>query len=390
MAKEISFFSYKKNEAHQPPHTFAARLAPDNRPSGFDYLRLLLSFAIMVDHSVIACLGDQAQNQLFTNIFRPAVASLVPMFFALSGFLVASSLIRSRTLIVFVLLRILRIVPALAVDTLFCALFLGVIFTAMPLKQYFLDRSLWSYFLNITGMIHYYLPGVFENNPSNVVNTQLWTIPFELKCYATLTVMGLFKLHRWPLIFGFFTLAATIATAIYVFWNPVSVIDVWHLLLPSFLWGVVFYLYADRIEWSARLMSIALLSAILLLQQTSALTTFAAVPVAYVTVWLGLLRPPRGWLIRSGDYSYPLYLYSFPIQQAIIVAVPFGRIWWINLIVAIPIGFGLAFFSWHCVEHPAQSLRPYIFKAGAWVQEQAGRFGLAKIRQRRAEKLRRC
>ena len=107
---------------------------------------------------------------------------------------------RSRSLITFVGLRVLRIVPALTVDTLFCAFVLGVLLTDLPLKEYLRSHEFFKYFLNILGNIHYNLPGVFAHNPNHAVNSQLWTIPYELKCYAVLTAMALIGLHRRPLL----------------------------------------------------------------------------------------------------------------------------------------------------------------------------------------------
>src|SRR5277367_2198282 len=85
-------------------------LATKNHPSGFDYLRIILALMIVADHTVIACLGMDMQQRLFSGVTRAPLIVMVPMFFALSGFLVASSLARSRSLITFVGLRILRII----------------------------------------------------------------------------------------------------------------------------------------------------------------------------------------------------------------------------------------------------------------------------------------
>jgi peptidoglycan/LPS O-acetylase OafA/YrhL len=337
------------------------RLTLDNRPSGFDYLRITLSLLILADHSVLACLGDAAQRELFGGFGRPLMTCVVPMFFALSGFLVASSLARSRSLVTFVGLRALRIVPALAVDTLFCALVLGVALTSLPLRDYLHAVEFRRYFLNIVGDIHYVLPGVFNENPSNVVNSQLWTIPYELECYAVLTVMAIGGLHRRRALFLIATCLVTFGIALYVYYRPVDVVDVWQLVMPSFLVSAAAYLYRDRLEWSFRLLAVALVAMIVLLNQTGALMTIAAFPIAYVTVWLGMLRPRRDPSIRSGDYSYPLYLYSFPIQQAIIVLIPIGAIWWINLLLAVPLSFVFAAASWHLVEKPLQQRRRYLY-----------------------------
>lgn len=341
-------------------------VATKNHPAGFDYLRIVLALMIVADHTVIACLGMDMQRWLFSGITRPPLIVLVPMFFALSGFLVASSLARSRSLITFVGLRVLRIIPALAVDTLFCALIIGVMLTDEPLREYFRSVEFFKYFLNIIGDIHYTLPGVFAQNPSNVVNAQLWTIPYELKCYAVLTAMAIIGLHRRRLLLLLASCLIVFMTAVYVARHPVEIVDVWQFLVPSFLLGVCAYAYRDKLPWNPWLFTLSLAAMAILSSQTNASMIMAAFPIAYVTIWLGLLEPKRDALIRSGDYSYPLYLYSFPIQQTLIALVPWGRIWWVNFLLALPITFILAALSWHLIEKPAQTGRRYLYNFEAW------------------------
>jgi peptidoglycan/LPS O-acetylase OafA/YrhL len=338
------------------------------RPSGFDYLRINLALLILADHTAIVCFGNDMQVVLFQGLTRPLLLCLVPMFFALSGFLVASSLVRSRSLVTFISLRILRIVPALTVDTLFCALVLGVALTELPLAGYFRSPDFLKYFLNILGDIHYNLPGVFTHNPSRAVNSQLWTIPYELKCYAALTAMAVLGLHRHRLLLLIATLLIVLATIIYVSFFPVEIVDAWQLLMPSFLIGVCIYTYQDKIPWSPFAAGLSLVMSLVFLSQYNALMIFAAFPIAYLTVWLGLFNPRRGALIRSGDYSYPLYLYSFPIQQMLFSIVPGGKVWWINLLLAIPVTFVFAALSWHLIEKPAQAGRRWLYAFEAWLQ----------------------
>jgi peptidoglycan/LPS O-acetylase OafA/YrhL len=360
-------FDKRASLLHWP--SISRRLASvKNRPAGFDYLRIVLALAIVADHAIIACSGEQAQRDLFNGATRPLLAILVPMFFALSGFLVASSLIRNRNLITFAGLRVLRIVPALAVDTLFCALIIGVLLTSVPLREYFSSREFAKYFLNIVGDIHYTLPGLFLNNPSNVVNAQLWTIPFELKCYIALTVMALIGLHKRRLLFLGATTLILLSTVLYIARYPAEINDVWHLLIPSFLFGVCIFIYREQLSWNPWLMAASVVASIILLYQTNAIMTFAAIPIAYATVWLGLLDGKRDPIIRSGDYSYSIYLYSFPIQQAVIALTPLGRFWLVNFIFALPVTFALSAFSWHFVEKPMQERRHYLYKFEAWLR----------------------
>ncbi len=112
-------------------------VATSGRPAGFDYLRIGLALSIICFHSVVTSYGDKAQDRFVNTWAGPFILLLVPMFFALSGFLVAGSLARTKTVVSFLGLRAIRILPALAVETLLSAFLLGAIFTALPLREYF-------------------------------------------------------------------------------------------------------------------------------------------------------------------------------------------------------------------------------------------------------------
>ncbi len=81
----------------------------NNRPSGFDYLRLGLAVSIVCMHSVQTSYGLAAETALWTSPLRGLLRLILPMFFALSGFLVAGSLQRTTTLLQFLGLRAIRI-----------------------------------------------------------------------------------------------------------------------------------------------------------------------------------------------------------------------------------------------------------------------------------------
>ncbi len=160
--------------------------------TGFDYLRIALATAVLAWHSIILSTGSAPLDRaLWSGPFRFLPAAILPMFFALSGFLVSASLERTR-LHQFLALRALRIVPALSVAVVFSALVLGAVFTTLPLRQYFTSPEFGGFFLNIIGLVHVTLPGVFEHNPDpRFIATQLWTIPFEFACYNALDIFSL-------------------------------------------------------------------------------------------------------------------------------------------------------------------------------------------------------
>lgn len=353
--------------------TLEARMASLKGPSsGFDYLRIVLALGVVVWHAILVSYGVETTIAARETIWaRPLHNAILPMFFALSGFLVTGSLFRV-SLGQFVALRVLRIIPALSVEVTLSALILGTLFTTLPLGLYFTNGEFASYFLNIIGEIHYTLPGVFENNPFPTnVNTQLWTIPFELACYAallTLSVLRVIKL-RWAMLFGL--VAGTIGTmAIDRFFPSVATGHDGRLLVISFLAGVTVYLFRDKLLFDGRIAALAALVSTVLLTAHSTIY-LSALPLAYVTAYLGLTSPPKSFLTRNGDYSYGLYLFSVPIQQAV-AQYEWAREWWINLAIALPLSVLFAVLSWRLVEKPALDQKKNVLTAVAHMEARVG------------------
>ena len=175
-----------------------------HRPAGFDWMRLLLASGIVVFHTIVTSYGDDVQNAFWLDpVWRPPLASILGMFFALSGFLVAGSLERCRTLISFAGLRIMRIFPALVVEVLLSAFVLGPLLTRASPAEYVGDVQFRHYLLNILGLVHYTLPGLFVDNPlPRIVNGQLWTVPYELVCYEALIAIAILNcyINSWRLL----------------------------------------------------------------------------------------------------------------------------------------------------------------------------------------------
>ncbi|MER9668223.1 acyltransferase [Mesorhizobium sp. M0203] len=322
----------------------------ENRPSGFDYLRLFLSVGVLLDHSIEISYGFDASLViwLWRGPLHPLLYFIVPSFFALSGFLVAGSLERN-TVPAFLTLRFIRIVPALCVEVLISALFLGTFLTSLSLRDYFSHPEFWRYLANIVGWVHRDLPGVFENRfPPNHVNGSLWTVPFELDCYIAIAALGIAGLAKRPI---FFTSAAIVAmlafsakaafTSSFIFGGGVLVL--------SFLFGVAIYLVRNTLPFSLPLFVLSFALSLVFLY--FAATFYLATPfVAYSTAYIGLLNPRRTLLVRGADYSYGIYLYGYPFQQAAFQLLPGGTFWLLNIVYAVLSSGAAAYLSWTFVE----------------------------------------
>lgn len=349
-----------------PTFEEVARAKPEFT-TGFDYLRVGLALAVVVVHCA-AIANPDAWRWMWTSWFGPIERAILPAFFALSGYLVAGSISRN-TLPQFVALRAFRIVPALAVEVCITAFVLGALFTKLQLGTYFTSAEFYAYFLNVLGVIHYTLPGVFEGKQ---LNAQLWTIPFELECYALLVFLTLATVVRRKhallsvsLAGAILMTAVAIAGAFYVnSWNVPG-----RMLVVAFISGVVTYLYKGSLKHNGYLALGSAVSAYLLLSFPN-MVFLAAIPLVYLTVYVGLLRPPT---IPFGDLSYGVYLFHFPVARALHEASS-NRLGWGGLLLfTLGITVIFAHLSWVWVEKPVldrkKHLLTYVDRASAKIKE---------------------
>lgn len=344
----------------------------DGRPAGFDYLRLFLAASVVLSHSVGLSSGPAKSDAMWSSELGPLLTLILPMFFALSGFLVAGSLMRCATLGRFLGLRCIRIFPALAVEVVLSALVLGPLVTNLPLGQYFTDPLFANYFWNALGHPQYYLPGVFENNTGgSKVNGQLWTVPFELLCYIALAALALLGVRRFPALAP---LGSVLFLLAFVTWKtrffaeplaPMPGRVSGAVLVSAFLAGLSFFLYRKIVPWNwlfgcaSGALSIALL-------RTNYGEYLAVFPIAYLTVWLGLTTPKRVAMVSSSDYSYGIFLYGYAVQQSVTHFLPWATSWWQNAAISLVVVTMIAAVSWHWVESPAQRLKSPIARAEKW------------------------
>jgi peptidoglycan/LPS O-acetylase OafA/YrhL len=339
--------------------------------TGFDVLRWALAFLIFYGHckglastaspkivnTVVSTLTDRG----WSGFRRPYQVALVPMFFALSGFLVTASALRVRDVNTFLALRALRIFPALTVEVVLSALILGPLLTIYALGDYFGDRMFLSYFGNILGFVQFQLPGVFLSNPSpGVVNANLWTLPSEFYCYLV-TAMAMtggvmFIRASYTLIFIVVTVVSINLSLTTTYGYSDTTVGV-PVLVYYFFTGGLLYHWRDAIPRDWRLFVMAVIAAYALLYSRDTVY-LAPLAVVYVTVYLGLFHHDKLTVLRKADYSYGIYLYGYPITQGLLAVFPqlqgHG-----NRLVVISALTTLVFaaFSWHFIEAPMLKLK---------------------------------
>ena len=297
------------------------------------------------------------------------------MFFALGGFLVAGSMERCTTLLSFLGLRILRIYPALAVEVLLSAFLIGPLATTLPLRTYFTSQVFLRYLVNVTGDITFFLPGVFTHNPfPQFVNLQLWTVPYDLLCYLILSLLILAGVKRNR---GIILIAIGVGLAAYMGAKMLRYGDRYDNLGPVtgislvffFLSGIALYLYREVVRWNKYMFRVALVLSTILLAGVPWGECFATLPVAYFTVYLGLLNPKRIGVVAFADCSYGVFLYGFVIQQFLVFLLPSARLWYLNILIALPLSIAVGLISWHVVERPVLMRKDFVKIVEAqWLQ----------------------
>lgn len=333
---------------------------------GFDHLRIGLALSIFTWHSFSISYGQGYAHTLPSFPVPVLLAALLPMFFALSGFLVMGSALRTGDLRTFVTFRVLRILPALFTEIMISALILGPLLTALPLKSYFTDPMFFEYFGSLVGRVRFSLPGLFLDNPApELVNFALWTVGPEILCYILMSLLmltGVFRSRKGMLTITLVYAALSVLVGLIFSSKGFGEVLPAKLLIYCFFVGNLFYLFRDQIPFKGIAAAISFFAAMVLVylsQRTDQeLWAYLAIPgFVYGVVYIGLSRLPPLPFFHRGDYSYGLYIYGFPIQQAVAHFLPNHREWYINWPLALPVTMLFAICSWHFIEKPVLGLR---------------------------------
>ncbi|MFA9275950.1 MAG: acyltransferase family protein [Candidatus Aquirickettsiella gammari] len=333
------------------------------KDNNFNLLRLLAAFAVLISHS-FAMLGQP--EPFAASVGKNLGAMAVDVFFVTSGFLVCASLMRSRNALDYLRARVFRIFPALWVMLVFSVFVLGAGFSQLDFASYLHEAQTWRYFLKnalLMGGVEFYLPGLFEQNHlKGIVNGSLWSMIYELSMYVLLLLSC--SVYFYVTKFRSQVMALFLALAMFLCAWFVS--DRYYLLehfqLLRFVWfffvASIFYLIRHRLYMSGKIMACIVAAGLIALS----ISGHAFLIVYYLTlpyVLFYLAYVPAGKIRafnRLGDYSYGVYLYAFPLQQALIA----GFSGWTVSMLGFSAGvltLMCAICSWHWVEQPVLALR---------------------------------
>jgi peptidoglycan/LPS O-acetylase OafA/YrhL len=339
--------------------------------NAFDALRLFAALLVIFGHA-FRLTGEGA----LTFAGNGVATTGVKIFFVVSGYLVARSWLRDPHLGRFLQRRLLRIVPGLAAVVVLTEFALGPAISSLPVSAYFADQHAWSYLGNLAFYPADALPGVFASNIApNEVNGSLWSLPPEMSMYLLLPMVAWVSLALTGAyrLFAVATVLLTLVALLVVVPSPElrqwlvygTRVWAWCSVAPFFLVGAC-CTFCGWDCWLNRRVALLLL-ALLVVAPTVPIVTelllVAALP--YIVLAFGTAPAPFGGaLTRSGDYSYGLYLYAFPIQQALVATIgtPGGAFG--NFVIAAVLAGACAVLSWHFIEKPALRAKPARLASG--------------------------
>lgn len=332
----------------------------DDPENSFSVVRLFCALAVVVSHSFLLVTGSGAADPLaWASVDLGQVA--VNTFFFLSGLMLARSYSLRPNLLTFFRARALRILPALIASGLVVALLIAPFGTHHTFSGYYEELRTWLYpAASATLFEEATLTDVFAfGTQPGEINRPLWTIKYELLAYAAFGIAA---------ALGFMRHKAVVLTALAVFAGLFVAIDfvvVGESPLGSvlrfgscFLLGVAAHQFATHIRLKAWI-AVALIGGWLVLDDSVVGPALSIVAIAYAALVIGALRfPVLTREARNADLSYGLYLYAWPVQQALlpfVLGTSLGVVG--HLALTIIVGGTLAALSWHFVERPALALK---------------------------------
>ncbi|WP_131769881.1 acyltransferase family protein [Candidatus Protofrankia californiensis] len=350
--------------------TIATGFSKDN---SLNFMRLVFAATVVIVHTW--ALGGF--GQIHIGDYDPASIA-VDGFFAISGFLITRSRLGARSTSRFLWHRALRILPG------FWASLIAVAFLCAPLAWRY-ERGSFDGYLTASphGPIQYVIansllkvrfydiagtPSGVPFPPSNLTvsigwNHSMWTLYWEALCYLGIAVLALFGIIQRRRAFVAMITACLWAVLVLHRLAPGfapgllgnTFADGFGRFVLMFLAGSVLYLYADRIPLSGILA--ACCTAILIVSMfLSDPHILLNLPLAYLCIWLGI-RLPLHRIGAEHDFSYGLYIYSFPIQQLVAVykVQQHGIAAYFTLCLSVTAA--AAVLSWFGIERPALRLK---------------------------------
>ncbi|MGA8255940.1 MAG: acyltransferase [Nocardioides sp.] len=334
----------------------------DTHPNALNLIRLMLALQVVAWHA-FSLQGRELPERLGWFVSDVGVDG----FFAISGLLICRAWLRRPTLGSFLASRARRILPGLwvcLVVTAFCVVPLACWAGSHPGPTW--AGSSTFVVQNAGIVVHQWgIDNTTSTLPVDGWNGSLWTLMWEALCYVLIAALGVVSALRARVVLYIFAVVWAYQVALTGLGVEPYSGSIWHWMPARaslmFLSGVALWLCRDRVPFDGRWAALAATTIPLSVCLLPDYRVVAAPAVAYLLVWSAVSLAawdPR--LVLRADLSYGVYIYAFPLQQALLL-VGFETVHWLFfLAVSAVLVLPVAGLSWRFVEAPALRRRPAV------------------------------
>ena len=316
-------------------------------------IRFISSICVIIAHAFAISTGNEENEFLskLTDGYLGLGALAVCVFFVAGGFLIAKSVERQKIAGKYFKSRIIRIFPSLIFTTV-CVTVLGAFFSEHTPLEYFKNNDTWKYLLNSFFVPVHNLPGVFENNPYlPTVNGSLWTLPIEFLCYIACFITykcKLLKKNSFLISLPFVMIGILILDCL---GNYISFAR--SIIRPCLLFyiGMGYWVYREHIELKKSWFIISIIGFLLsLFYDVPQIGIYIFFPYILFMVSYGM-KQCSSIIGNLGNYSYGIYLWGFPVQQAVVCLNGSKMNPFLNMFISIPIAVALGIVTYFFIEN---------------------------------------
>ena len=163
-----------------------------------------------------------------------------------------------------------------------------------------------------------------------------------------LTEEKIFKFTLIPVVIG-------VMGMIYVFRDNSFILTVMRPVVLFYV-GMLMYRYREKIIISWKIFGVSLIAFLLMLCfKCTMIAMLVFFPYIFMFIAFGT-RKKADWFGKYGEFSYGIYLWGFPVQQFVCNMFGGEMLWYLNVIVTIPIVVVLGIANYYLIEKPIMKI----------------------------------
>ena len=307
----------------------------DAKNNSFTLVSIIMSLLIIYFHCYPLFYGPTTSNyDLFTKHFGLSLGEVVVgAFFAISGFMIVTSLQKSKNTWEYLKKRFIKIFPPLVFCLLVCALVIAPILSDIPKLDFIKNVNIYKRYIIDNILLwrntQYGIADVFIGNPyPSAINGSLWTIKHQFFMYILILGINIALLKKKPDLFKYFYGIILVLTMV----SFTGKFDSFYAdllknhgtigilaegnqvlkLICYFCTGIFLNIYKDKISLKKEYFIYAIVI-LILARKTIVFRCLSLFLIPYIIIYIGSLKNKIKFKIP--DISYQVYLWAFPIQQ---------------------------------------------------------------------------